>query len=192
MKTIKGIFLLLAVAVLISCEGPIGPVGPPGEPGENGDAFIGTVIDIQGDFTQSGEYIIAHSFIDDDVVVYESDVVLVYILWDQTEDDNGDPVDIWRLLPQSVVFNNGDILQYNYDHTFFDVEIFLDGTVDFGSLDPSYLQDQVFRIAVLPADYAKSNSLDVSDLSSVMRALKFNPGKIEKFDVTREEPVITE
>lgn len=135
---------------------------------------------------------LSHSFTDDDVIVYETDVVLAYILWDQTEDDNGDPVDIWRLLPQSVVFNNGDILQYNYDHTFFDVEIFLDGTADFGSLDPIYLEDQVFRIAVLPANMIKKNNIDVTDFSGVMKSMKINPNSIPKLDLSTLQKDIIE
>jgi hypothetical protein len=82
-----------------------------------------------------------------------------------------------------VVFNSGDILQYNYDHTFFDVEIFLDGTADFGALDPAYLEDQVFRIAVLPADYAKNNNIDMTDFSGVMKSMKINPNSIQQLDL---------
>ncbi len=183
MKTITGILFVFTLAVLTSCIGEPGPTGPPGE---DGDSFLGSVFEIEGDFTSDNDYSLFFEF-PNTIEVFESDVVLVYILWDQTEDDNGDPVDIWRLLPQSVVFDNGDILQYNYDHTFFDVEIFLDGSADFGALDPAYLEDQVFRIAVLPADYAMNNDLDVSDFGSVMQALKINPGKIDKFSVTQEQ-----
>lgn len=188
MKTITGILFVFTLAVLTSC---IGEPGPPGPPGEDGDSFLGSVFEIEGDFTSDNDYSLFFEF-PNTIEVFESDVVLVYILWDQTEDDNGDPVDIWRLLPQSVVFDNGDILQYNYDHTFFDVEIFLDGSADFGALDPAYLEDKVFRIAVLPADYAMNNDLDVSDFGSVMQALKINPGKIDKFSVTREQLLKTE
>ena len=179
MKTITGILFVFALAVLTSC---VGEPGPPGLDGEDGDSFIGSVFEIEGDFTAANEYSLFFEF-PNTIEVFESDVVFVYILWDQTEDDNGDPVDIWRLLPQSVVFNNGDILQYNYDHTFFDVEIFLDGTADFGALDPAYLEDQVFRIAVLPADYAKNNNIDMTDFSGVMKSMKINPNSIQQLDL---------
>ena len=183
MKTITGILLAFALAVLTSC---VGEPGPPGPPGEDGDSFLGSVFEIEGDFTSSNDYSLFFEF-PNTIEVFESDVVLVYILWDQTEDNSGQPVDIWRLIPQSVVFNNDDILQYNYDHTFFDVEIFLDGTVDFEALPSEYVNEQIFRIAILPADYAMSNNLDVSDFGSVIQALKINPGKIDKFNVIQEQ-----
>jgi len=133
---ILGVFLSLYI---ISCEGP---AGPPGLDGLNGfDGFdgqdgqdgkdIGTVIDIEGDFV-ADDYSIFYEF-PQTVEVFESDVVLVYILWDQTEDGNGDPVDIWRLLPQTRILDQG-LLQYNYDHTFLDVSIFLESDFDLSIL----------------------------------------------------------
>ncbi len=61
--------------------------------------------------------------------VFPFDVTLVYILWDSV---NGQ--DIWRLLPQTVDFNDGDLI-YNYDFTQDDVSFFLDGTTNFATLD---------------------------------------------------------
>jgi hypothetical protein len=182
MKTITGILLVFALAVLTSC---VGEPGPPGPPGEDGDSFIGSVFEIEGDFTASNDYSLFFEF-PNTIEVFESDVVLVYILWEQTTDNNGDPVDVWRLLPQTVVLNDG-ILQYNYDHTFNDVQVFLEGTTDFNNLLPAEWQDQVFRIAVLPADYAMNKNLDVSDFGSVMQALKIHPAKIDKFTVEQKE-----
>jgi len=181
MKTIKGIFLLLAVAVLISCEGPMGPAGPPGESGEDGDSFIGSIFEIEGDFISDNDYSMFFEF-PNTIEVFESDVVLVYILWEQTTDNNGDPVDVWRLLPQTVVLDEG-VLQYNYDHTFNDVQIFLEGDIDFNTLVPAEWQDQVFRIAVLPADFAKNNNIDVANFSGVMKSMKINPNSIQQLDL---------
>jgi hypothetical protein len=61
--------------------------------------------------------------------------------------------------------------------------VFLEGTIDFNTLLPAEWQDQVFRIAVLPADYAMNENLDVSDFGSVMQAIKVNPAKIDKFSI---------
>lgn len=190
MKTIKGILLALIVAIFASCEGPVGPMGPPGEPGEDGDALIGSIFEIEGDFTASNDYSLFFEF-PNTIEVFESDVVLVYILWEQTEDNSGQPVDVWRLLPQTVVLEEG-ILQYNYDHTFNDVQVFLEGTIDFNTLLPAEWQDQVFRIAVLPADYAKNNNIDVTDFSGVMKSMKINPNSIQKLDLnTLQKDVIS-
>jgi hypothetical protein len=84
---------------------------------------------------------------------------LVYISW---EVDNGQ--DIWRLLPQTEYFDDG-VLVYNYDFTQNDVRFFLDGTTDFSLLDPSYTDEQVFRVVVVPADNV--GRLDISNLEAV-------------------------
>jgi hypothetical protein len=70
------------------------------------------------------------------------------MLWEETEDSNGEPVDIWRLMPQTRILDQG-LLQYNYDYTFFDVSIFLESDFDLSTLQPGDTDDQVFRIAVL-------------------------------------------
>jgi len=181
MKTITGILLAFALAVLTSC---IGEPGPPGPPGEDGDSFLGSVFEIEGDFTSSNDYSLFFEF-PNTIEVFESDVVLVYILWDQTEDNSGQPVDVWRLLPQTVVLNEG-VLQYNYDHTFNDVQVFLEGTIDFNTLVPAEWQDQIFRIAVLPADYAISNSLDVSDYNMMMKSLGVKKDLVQKIDLNTQ------
>lgn len=82
-------------------------------------------------------------------------------------------------MPQTVVLDEG-VLQYNYDHTFLDVQIFLDGTVDFSTLLVGEAMDQVFRIVVLPADYAISQTLDVSEYDLLMKSLGVNPEIIQQ------------
>jgi hypothetical protein len=179
--------LLLSAALLISCEGPMGPMGPPGQDGLDGldgldgDSFLGTIFEIQGDFTSENDFSLYFAF-PESTVIYESDVVLVYILWEQTTIEGGEVLDVWRLLPQTVFLDEG-ILQYNYDFTYADVLIFLEGTIDFNTLLPAEAEDQIFRIAVLPADYAESKSLDVSDYNSLMKSLNFNPDAVKKIDL---------
>ena len=101
--------------------------------------------------------------------VLETDIVLVYILWDQTEDDNGVPVDIWRLLPQTRLLDQG-ILQYNFDHTFFDVNIFLEANFDLGTLAAGDTDNQIFRVAIIPADMG-SGKLNTSSMKDVLGAM---------------------
>lgn len=177
MKAITGILLILAVAILPACEGE---PGPPGRDGIDGESFLGSVFEIEGDFTSENGYSLYFEF-PQSMTVYESDVVLVYILWDQVEDNNGEPLDVWRLLPQTLVLDEG-ILQYNYDHTFLDVQIFLDGSIDFGTLRVSEAIDQVFRIVILPADYHVSAFHDISDYNSLMKSLGVNPQVIKRAD----------
>ncbi|WKN31340.1 hypothetical protein PZB74_20525 [Porifericola rhodea] len=178
-------FLSLIVLFFMSCEGPTGPEGPPGPQGQDGiDGFniVGSVLEIETDFNPSNDYLVRFEFPPDEVEVLESDIVLVYLLWDVTEDSNGDPLPIWRLLPQNVFFDNGTVLQYNYDNTFLDVQIFLEGSVDLSTLGNEWTQDQIFRIVVVPADFVNNARIDIdySDYYEVVRTFKLEDSHLKK------------
>ena len=184
MKKLGLTFGMILSLILVSCEGPSGPPGPPGPPGfdgEDGINILGQVYDIQGDFTPGNGYSIFSEFAIDapSVEVFETDVVLVYILWEQTEDGDGLPVDIWRLLPQTRILNQG-LLQYNYDHTFFDVSVFLESDFDLSTLQPGDTDNQVFRIAIVPAEFGQTSRMDVSNIESVMSALRVEEKNINR------------
>jgi hypothetical protein len=149
-------------------------MGPPGPPGEDGTNLMGTVFEFEGDFTPSNNYELFFDF-PQNFEIYDTDVVLVYILWDVVN-VNGKNTDVWRLLPQTIVLDEG-VLQYNFDYTVNDVRIFLETTIPYGDLLPAETQDQVFRIAVLPADFvASKKSFEIRDLNILMdsQELKFN------------------
>jgi len=149
---------------LTSCEGPIGPPGPPGPPGFDGaDGLIGSIFEAQVDFDKANNY---EAFVDfpSNIEVFDTDVVIAYIL---TAVDNG--TDIWEPLPQTLFFD-ADILLYGYDHTAFDIRFFLDGTIDLGTLDPVFTDGVIFRVAIIPADFAAT--IDVNKFEDVMSALK--------------------
>ena len=165
MKKLYPLLFLLSI-FLISCEGPVGPPGPPGPQGpagEDGVGLLGQVIEVQADLnsTTGFEFFVE---IPGDIEIYETDVIAVYRLMDVFED-----TDVWEPLPQTL-FRDSGILLYGFDYTLFDVRLFLDGTVDFGRLDPADTDDLIFRIAIIPADYAKS--VDVTKMDKVMKALK--------------------
>lgn len=183
MKNFGRFFALLIAFISFSCEGPSGPPGPPGFDGldgQDGVNILGTVYDIVGDFTPSNEYALFSVFSEDvpGLEVFETDVVLVYILWDQIDDPTG-PIDIWRLLPQTRLLQQG-ILQYNYDFTFEDVSIFLESDFDLGFLAPGDTDNQVFRIAILPADGSGKRNLDVTNMQEVMDYLKVTESSIPR------------
>lgn len=159
--------------------GPQGPEGPPGEPG-----LIGTVFDIEGDFTSSNEYSLLVTYSDfTDVEVFETDVVLVYLQVGTDGEAGGEPVYVWRLLPQTYYLEGGGTMQYNYDYTFFDTSIFLDANVDLGTLGSEFTQNQVFRIAILPAEFAQNSGVDLSNYQAVESALKLEQRDIPQLEI---------
>ncbi len=179
MKTITAVTLVLAMALLPACECT---TCRDGIDGLDGDSFLGSVFEIEGDFTAENNWTLYYDF-PQTFKVYDSDVVLVYLLWEQTETEKGKTLDVWRLLPQTILLDEG-VLQYNFDFTLVDVKVFLDGTVDLKTLLPAESLDQVFRIVVLPADFVVDLSLDVTDFGLVMKSLgkeEIPAGKMEGF-----------
>lgn len=154
----KNLFLLLALSTTIifsSCEGPTGPPGPQGPPGYDN---LGQVFEANITFTEGNNYGRLITF-PSGIEVYESDVVLVYLL-----EDVIDGIDVWSQLPQTYFLPQGTLL-YTFDHTFLDVNIFLDGNFNLNTLGPNFTDDQIFRIAILPAEYGDAN-ISMEDLMS--------------------------
>ena len=145
MKKLPLLFTLCTFVLLSSCIGPDGPPGPPG------DGELGKVFEATANFNPGNSYSKLVTF-PSDILVYESDVVLVYLL---EEVVNGD-IDVWSQLPQTYFLDQGTLL-YTFDHTFIDVNIFLDANFNLNTLGSDYTDNKVFRIAIIPAEYANSN-----------------------------------
>lgn len=161
MKHIAYFFLAFSF-FFMACEGDPGlpgPPGPPGPRGQDGGLIVASAFEIEIDFTADNnfEFIEPYGF-----DLFPSDVTLVYILWDTI-----DGQDIWRLMPQTVAFDDGDLI-YNYDFTQDDVRFFLDGTTDLLALDDIWTQNQIFRVVVVPAD--NIDGIDRSNLNLIMEA----------------------
>ncbi|RAR46550.1 hypothetical protein [Flavobacterium lacus] len=152
MKKFTFILVLIGMITLQSCEGPQGP------PGRDGFSVEAEVFEVTTNFGPQNDY---SRFINLNPPILASDVVLVYVLW---EVDGGTP--IWRLMPQTVQLFEGD-LQYNYDFTRFDVNIFL-SSLDFnlGILGPEWTQNQRFRIVIIPGYF--SGRMDFRNYEQVM------------------------
>ncbi|MFP4845892.1 hypothetical protein [Winogradskyella sp. PE311] len=93
--------------------------------------------------------------------VLPTDVTLVYILWETL--DNG--TEIWRQVPQTVIFNDGNDLVYNFDFTQTYVDFFLEGS-DLDNLDPIWTQNQTYRVVIIPSNNV--GRVDFSSLENVM------------------------
>ena len=102
-------------------------------------------------------------------------MTLVYILYDQVSNNNGGTVDVWRLLPQTLYTDFGEF-QYNFDFTADDATIFLDGpdSTDFTQLTAGDLENQTFRIVILPLIISSNPNLDVTDYNAVMELANLN------------------
>ncbi|KQC32696.1 dihydrolipoamide dehydrogenase [Nonlabens sp. YIK11] len=162
----KKILLLLAIAVgFASCEGD---QGPPGFDGLDGlDAETALIFETTVNFT-APDYSVPVNY-PNNFELFDTDVVLAYILFEQASTDDGRTVDVWRALPQTIFSDFGDF-RYNYDFTIVDARLFIDGPIstDFNNLTTADVNNQTFRFVILPSEVASDPRLDVSDYNSVI------------------------
>jgi hypothetical protein len=171
----KLIPFLLVIVAFMACEGPEGPIGPrglQGPPGEDGVNIESFVFEYEIDFRAQDDYTVILPYLDD-FVALPSDVTLVYFLWGQTEID-GELVDIWRAIPQTLFTENG-LIQYNYDFTRYDVSLFLNTDFDPDLLQPIDTDDWIVRVVVVPGQFVtaggKMAAIDFNDYNAVMEAM---------------------
>lgn len=171
----KNILLFMALSSTIfftSCT------GDPGPPGPSGGLVYAQVFEKTVDFQLDSQTRLPTALITIPVEVYESDAVLVYRLEKQVN-INGETFDAWSQLPQNFFFSNGDIIQYIFNHTLFDVEIQIDGNFDTSTMiGTDFAKNQTFRIVIVPAEYANANL----SMKEVLEVIQKNGSEIEKIE----------
>ncbi len=182
MKKLLIPFILIIAALFQSCTGPRGPVGPAGLDGNSGP--IGQTFEIEKvNFNAGNDWQIRQTFSAANVGLEDQDIILVYILWNTT--DNNQP--IWRLLPQAIDMPRG--ITYNFDFTPLDYTVFIDApsTVNLSTLSPNVTQNQTFRIVALPANWSNgrmsAEKVDYSDYNSVKKHFNLDESKIKKISL---------
>ncbi|HBK82425.1 MAG TPA: hypothetical protein DDZ41_02325 [Flavobacterium sp.] len=110
-----------------------------------------------------------------DPPIYSSDVILVYHLYDVV---NGN--DVWRLLPQTYYLGSGVELDYNFDFTKFDINLFLDSNVDLNTIPLSWTDNQTFRLVIVPGFFSKNAKVDYSNYNKTIEMLGYKDAKIIK------------
>lgn len=173
MNKLNAVFGLLGILIFQSCEGPPGPPGLPGLDGADGVNIVSEVFEVELDFTAANDFQEVFEF---DPPIVTSDVVLVFIEWER---DGTTP--IWRSLPQTVFFDQG-VLIYNYDFTRNDFRLFLDGPIDFGSLDVEWRNDQIFRVIVVPGNFTSSR-IDFTNYEAVTKLLGLEDEDFKKIEL---------
>lgn len=105
--------------------------------------------------------------------IFESDVVLVY----RNVIDDG--FSAWQQIPRTIYLGGPDEVDYDFNFTANDVLIYADATFDL-SLAPEFINNQSFRIVIVPAAFA--NDIDTSDYDAVMSALNDEGAEVRTID----------
>lgn len=112
------------------------------------------------------------------VVLFDSDVILIYR---QSGVSNGNP--IWQILPTADFLAQGE-LNYKFDFTKNDFQIFADADFDLFAQSTAfknqYLNNQKFRVVLVPADFGKSvNGKDYNDYYDVIKRFNIDDSKVK-------------
>ena len=115
-----------------------------------------------------------------DPVLFEDDVILIYRLAG-TIDAN---TPIWQLIPRTLYPSSTRELDYDFDFSREDFTIYARGNYDL-SLTPSYLNNQTFRIVIVPGSpngTAKSAQPDYSDYNAVIKKYNIDDSNVKKLN----------
>lgn len=163
MKTYTTLAALVLLS-LTSCiyDGDVGPRGPEGPAGRDGEEAY--VFEYENVDFEAPAY---DAFLEfpNTFQMLNSDMVLVYFLWDITDDGT----DVWRQVPQMVVTDYG-LMQYNFDFTQFDVSLFLDADFNLDLLGSTYTDNWIVRVVVVPGQFEGRTNIDHSDYNAVKEA----------------------
>ncbi|MFA9190026.1 hypothetical protein AAGV28_01480 [Flavobacterium sp. FZUC8N2.13] len=84
---------------------------------------------------------------------------------------------VWQLIPRTIYFNNGDLVDYFFD--FSKVDFFITARANFNLLNRrEYIDDQTFRIVLIPSDLAAT--MDTNNYLEVMNTLKLSENQVKK------------
>lgn len=158
----KLIVCLIALTTLFACRGPRGYQG---DPGYN---LLGQTFETTVDFGYESQPNLWSAFIEipSDIEVYDSDAILIYRL-EAVEASNGGLLDTYSLIPQDFFLSQGTI-EYVYNHTATDVELLIDGDFNLNNLDPVFTDAQVFRVVILPSDWANDPNVNLDTYGDLL------------------------
>jgi hypothetical protein len=179
----KKIITLLAVVIgMFGFQGCTGPEGPPGPPGYDGkDGLIAEVFELKNisfvndplDNPDKG-YFIYQKLVPK---ILDSDQILIYRLTGTI--DSSTP--IWQSIPRTLFLPQGE-LDYDFDFSKEDFTIYAGGTYNL-ALTPQLLNNQTFRIVIIPGYFSKS--IDKNNYQAVVKALNINENQVQKIDLEK-------
>ena len=112
-------------------------------------------------------------------MLYDEDVILIYR---QIGSISATNAPIWQQIPRTIFLENGRELDYDFDFSKGDFTIYARGNYDV-RLTPQYLNNQTFRIVIVPgsksgsAKYANKN--EFSDYNAVIKKYKIDDSNVK-------------
>lgn len=129
---------------------------------------ISTVYDLRNSsftYNATDGYLISKTF---NSPLFEGDNVLIYRMSGTT--DNGAP--IWQLLPRTIFLSNSRELDYDYDFSRYDIQIYAGGNYDV-STTPEYLNNQTFRVVIIPGSTPMAKSVNKPNFDNYEEVISY-------------------
>ncbi|MFI8379932.1 collagen-like protein [Leeuwenhoekiella sp. NPDC079379] len=176
------IILSLFTIILASCSGSDGRDGIDGLDGINTLSAVFEVTDIDYVYdSANNEWFTQNPIPFDGVEVLEGDAVLVYLADGTVTASDGQPTDLWKLMPITFFDASGEF-QYEFNYTFDSVELNIVGNFDLSTLNDAAVSNQKVRIVVIPAEYAQDFNGNFSNYNEVMSTLELKESDIQVLD----------
>ncbi|MCP2026165.1 hypothetical protein L1276_001305 [Flavobacterium sp. HSC-32F16] len=174
MKKILTLFAVVGLIAFTSCEGPEGP------PGRDGVNVVGEVFELKNisfGYNVEDGYNIYEELTP---TIVESDVILIYRLTGTINSNTP----IWQQIPRTLYTSRGE-LDYDFDFSKQDFTIYAGGNYDL-SLTPEFLNNQTFRIVIVPGDFSTTsksvNKPDYSDYDAVIKKYNIDDSNVKQLN----------
>ena len=169
MKKILTLFAVVGMMAFSSCSND-------DDVDNNTISEVFQISNVNFDFNNVDGYNISREL---DPLLYDEDVILIYR---QIGFISGSNAPIWQLIPRTIYLQQGE-LDYDYDFSNEHFIIYARGTYDL-ELTPQYLDNQTFRIVIVPGSpsgTAKSvNKPDYSDYNAVIAKYGIDDSKVKE------------
>jgi hypothetical protein len=83
---------------------------------------------------------------------------------------------IWQLIPRTLFLDEGE-LDYDYDFSAVDFTIYAGGTFNIATT-PQFINNQTFRIVIIPGYFSKGSSIDYNDYNAVIKAFNIDDSNV--------------
>ena len=168
----KKITLLLANILVLLFSGCTSDPGPPEQNVVTMEAKVFELKNINFSFNATDGYNIYQTL---NPQLLPPDVVLIYRMSGLINSTTP----IWQQIPRTLFLTEGE-LDYDFDFSKQDFTIYAGGTYNL-ALTPTYINNQTFRIVIIPGYFSgkSSQQVDYSNYDSVIKAYGINDSVIK-------------
>lgn len=167
MKKLVLLISIVTISIAFSCSGP---EGIRGKDGYSAESQVFELQNINFGLNATAGYTIYQTF---SPTILNSDTVLIYRLSGTINPSTP----IWQLIPRTLFLPQGE-LDYDFDFSKQDFTIYAGGTYNL-ALTPNYIQNQTFRIVVVPGYFSnKGKTINTEDYQSVIKTLNIDESKV--------------